>query len=255
MAELCLVILVGSPGVAVGGRIVEVPVFVDLDVRVGRDHIMARRDLMDALVQGPRLVAALFDHLPEIVRIPACGHASGEQSLHFRCEIQRVVMNRIEQRLDAEPVACREHDAVGLVPDDEGELAAQPVQALRAEIAIEMQGDLAVRTRAEMMPRILQFLADRFVAVELAIGDEARAFVPAGDRLIAGRQVDDAEPGVAKAHRSVRADPVALPIGPAMMKPGRRPLDCFELNRLTTREDREYAAHRHMLHDAKGTES
>jgi hypothetical protein len=54
---------------------------------------------------------------------------------------------RVVERLDTEAVACGEQRLVGLVPEDEGELTTQPVQALRAELLVEMDGDLAGTSR------------------------------------------------------------------------------------------------------------
>ena len=60
-------------------------------------------------------------------------------------------MEGVEQRLDAEAVAGRKDSAVGLIPKHKGEFAAQAVQALRAEVFIEVQSDFAVRPGAETM--------------------------------------------------------------------------------------------------------
>jgi hypothetical protein len=60
-----------------------------------------------------------------------------------------VIVKGVEQWLDAKAVARREHQPVGFIPDDERELAAQAMQALRSQIFIEVQGDLAIRARAQ----------------------------------------------------------------------------------------------------------
>ena len=43
-------------------------------------------------------------------------------------------------------------------------------------------------------------------------------FVFAGDRLIAGGQVDDAEPRMPEGNAAVGRDPMALPVGAAMIE-------------------------------------
>jgi hypothetical protein len=91
----------------------------------------------------------------------------------------------IEQRFDSKAVARGKDGAASLVPQHKGELAAQPVQALRTKILIKMQGELAIRARAQSMTGCLELALDRLVAIELAIDHDARVTVFAGDRLIA----------------------------------------------------------------------
>ena len=66
-----------------------------------------------------------------------------------------------------------------------------------------MQGDLAVRPRAQAVTRLLEFALDCFVAVEFAVDDDAGLSVLACDRLIPGREIDDAEPRVAESDAAV----------------------------------------------------
>ena len=101
-----------------------------------------------------------------------------------------------------------------LVPEHKSEFAPQSVQAMHAEIFVEMQSDLAVRSRAQAVTRLLEFALDRFVTVEFAVDDDPRLFVLAGDRLISGCEIDDAQPSVAKGNPAVRRYPMPLPSGP-----------------------------------------
>ena len=87
-----------------------------------------------------------------------------------------------------------------------------------------MQGDLAVRPRSQPVARLLEFALDRFVPVEFTVDDDTGLFVLAGDRLISGREIDDAEPRVAKSNEAVRRYPMALPIGATVMKAVGSPL-------------------------------
>ena len=88
-----------------------------------------------------------------------------------------------------------------------------------------MQGDLAVRARPEPMAARLELALDALVVVELAVDDDVQALVLAGDRLIAGVQVDDAEPRVPEADSPVRRDPLPAAVRSAMMQPRRGPLE------------------------------
>src|SRR5689334_1211524 len=81
-----------------------------------------------------------------------------------------------------------------------------------------MKRDLAVGSGAQAMAGPFQFLLDRFVAIELAVADDRRASVFAGDRLIAGGEIDDAEARVAQTHFAVGAQPVTLAVRAAMLQ-------------------------------------
>ena len=56
------------------------------------------------------------------------------------------------------------------------------------------------------------------VVVELAVDDDVECLVLVRDRLVAGRQVDDAETRVPEADALMRRDPLLLAVGPAMVK-------------------------------------
>ncbi len=58
--------------------------------------------------------------------------------------------------------------------------------------------------------------ADRLEVVELAVDDDVERFVFVGDRLIAGGQVDDAQPRVPEAGAPVRGRPRRLVVRAAM---------------------------------------
>src|SRR4051794_21397371 len=81
------------------------------------------------------------------------------------------------------------------------------MQALRAAVLVEVQRDLAVGAGPQAMAPVLEFASDGLVAVELPVGDDPGPLVLARDRLSAGFQIDDAEPGVGEGHATVRAKP------------------------------------------------
>ena len=171
----------------VGARIVKIPILVHLHVLLASDQVVAGRNLENPVKQRAHLMTAEFDGVIDGLGIPASRHSGGKQRFHLRCEIECPVVPGIEQGLDAEAVARGEDGPVLLIPEHKGELAPQSVQALHAEIFVEMQGDLAVRARAQSMAGLLEFALDRLVAVEFAIDDDAGLAVLAGDRLISGR--------------------------------------------------------------------
>ena len=68
------------------------------------------------------------------------------------------------------------------------------------------------------MARLFEFLSDGFVAVELAVDRDVDALIFAGDGLIAGSEIDDAEARMPQGHPAVRGDPLALAIRAAMVE-------------------------------------
>ncbi len=92
-------------------------------------------------------------------------------------------------------------------------------------------------------PAPLEFVLDDFEIVELAVDDDLRTLVFAGDRLIAGREIDDAQPRVPKGHSPVGGYPVALSIGTPMVKAPSGPLDRGGREGCLTGEDGRNTAH------------
>ena len=117
------------------------------------------------------------------------------------------------------------------------------MEALRAEILVQMQRDLAVRTRAQPVTTRFELALDALVVVELAVDDDVQPLVLVGDRLVAGRQVDDAQPGMPQADASMGGDPLPLPVRPAVVEPFGRAAEQLGRDRLAIGVHRHDAAH------------
>jgi hypothetical protein len=117
------------------------------------------------------------------------------------------------------------------------------VQALSTKFFIEMKSDFAVRSGAQPVAGTFKFPLNGLVAVEFPINHDPGFFVFARDRLISGRQVDNAKPRVAQTNSTVRRDPMPLPIRAAVIEASRGPFHyCFR-DWITTREERNNSAH------------
>jgi len=106
-----------------------------------------------------------------------------------------------------------------------------------------VQRYLAVRTGAQAMARAFEWSLNSFVAVELAIDDDPDFVVFACNWLIAGLEVDDAEPRMTKGNSTIRADPMALTVRPAVMEALGGTLNEVCRDWITTREKRDDPAH------------
>ena len=84
-------------------------------------------------------------------------------------------MKRIEERLNTKPITRGEHCAVYAIPEHYCEFAPQPVQAVSAEILIEMKRNLAVRTGPKPMPGLFEQAVLNFPDIDahssIMIGD------------------------------------------------------------------------------------
>src|SRR5262245_52481027 len=130
-----------------------------------------------------------------------------------------------------------------LIPDDEREFSAQLMQALRPEILIKVQCDLAVGARAQTMARSFELALDVLVAVELTVRHDLTAPVLTGDGLTARREIDDAEPRVSESDALVGRCPMALSIGTTMEETARRALHASFGDGFPSREDSDDSTH------------
>jgi hypothetical protein len=69
---------------------------------------------------------------------------------------------------------------------------------MRAEFLVKMQSNLAVRARAEPMAAPLQLAPLTLEVIKLAVDDDMNFLVLVGDRLIAGCEINNAQPRVAE---------------------------------------------------------
>lgn len=91
-----------------------------------------------------------------------------------------------------------------------------------------MDQDLAVRAGGEAVAARLELAADPLEVIELAVDHRVHRAVLTGERLIAGGEIDDAEPRVAEPDPPRRTDPLLAAVGAAVMKGlGRSAQRCF----------------------------
>ncbi len=89
----------------------------------------------------------------------------------------------------------------------------------------------------------LELGADALEVVELAVDDDVERLVLVGDRLIAGGQVDDAQPRVPEARAPVRGRPRRLVVRAAMNETPRGGENAIRRNTTPTGYRRDDTAH------------
>lgn len=147
-----------------------------------------------------------------------------------------------EERLQPEAVTGREEPPFLFVPDNEGELPAEPLQASGTQLLVEVERDLAVRVRAEAVAPLLESRADLREPVELAVYDDPQASVLARDRL-KPLGIVDREERVAESRPSGRRDPCPGAVRAPVTERRRSAPESRAGNRPGGREDRHDAAH------------
>ena len=181
------------------------------------------RDLRDPGEERPPLVRAGVQRMVDRARIPRPRDPRREQGLRLRGQVQRAAVFGEEERLESEAVARGEELPGLFVPDDEGELTAQLLQAPGAQVFIEVQRDLAIGTRAETVPSLFQLRANSGEVVELAVDDDPQPPVLTCDRLKTLRVVDR-EKRMAETCPARRGKPGALAVrAPVPERRGRAP--------------------------------
>ncbi len=192
----------------------------------GSDQVMPRRNLKNSVVQRPHLMPAEFHGVVQRLCVPARRHSGCKQRFHLRGEEKCFIVGGVKKRLDSKAVARRENRAVCLVPNHKRKFSAQPVQTLCSELFVKMQRNLAVRARAQTVPRPFKFFSNHFVPVKFAVHYDPYGFILIRDRLIACRKIDNAQSRVSKRHPAVRRNPMTLCVGPTMIEAPRRRLQC-----------------------------
>src|SRR6201984_197319 len=93
----------------------------------------------------------------------------------------------------------------------------------------------------------LKFAPNPLVLIELPIGNDVCAVVFAGDRLIAGSQINNAQSRMAEPNTIIPADPLPLSVRPAVIERLRCAFQRCRRNRLAARVDGHNSAHSCVL--------
>jgi hypothetical protein len=117
-----------------------------------------------------------------------------QQRTQLRCERQHAVADAVDQRLLADSIAGDEKLLPAVVPQREREHAVQVADAVGAVLLVQMHDHFRVAVRGEAVPSSLQRVTQLAVVVDLAVQDDDYGAVLVVDRLVAGIEIDDAQP-------------------------------------------------------------
>src|ERR1044071_430922 len=122
---------------------------MQLDVLISRDEVMSGGNLEYPIKKCANRMTAVFDAMIDGLRIPLRRDSSRKERLDLRCQVESVLVEGVKQRLNAETIAGSKNCFGGLIPNYKSEFTAQTVQALRAEVLVKMEGNLAIRSSAQ----------------------------------------------------------------------------------------------------------
>ena len=138
-----------------------------------------------------------------------------EQGLDLAAEDQEIGAGLdVEERLLSGRIPGQEHPLFDSIPGGEREHAvesAKPCLAVALEHAYQ---DLGVTRRLEGDTQATQFVSEIAVVVDLAVVRERRVARAQRHRLMARRQVDDAETSVCETAARVCPDPASIRTAP-----------------------------------------
>ena len=226
-----LQILILARGIAVAGER-QIPVAAHRHAAALGHQQMRRRQLEDPRVHRLRRRHVLKRKVGvERFGAPAARHVGIlEQRFDLGAEGDARGGRAVIERLDAEPIADEEQPALRLVPQREGEHAAEAIDRAVAPLLVRVHDHLGVRVRAEPVAVRLELGADLGEVVDLAVEDDPDRAVLVRQRLIAGRKVDDAETTVAEADALADVEPVG--VGAAVRDDARHRGEAFTIDRI-----------------------
>ena len=201
--------------IAVAGKR-QIPVLANRDAAVLGDEEVAGWQLANRLVHG----VGARNVLERQIRVDCVGRPLArhvgifQQRLDFRSERHARGRHAVVERLDAEAIADKKQPSFRIVPERKGKHAAEAVDRAIAPLFVGVDDDFGIGLRAEHVARSLELGADVGEVVDLAVEDDPDRPVLVGERLIARRQIDDAQTAMSEADAGT--DEEAVGVGPAM---------------------------------------
>jgi len=125
----------------------------------------------------------------------------GEKRLDLAAENKCVILQAIVKRFNPETITGSEEFVPGMIPNDEGEHAAQMLHAFRPILFVKMNDTFGVTIGSEGMAAREQLWAEFSVVVNFPVEYDPERAILVGKRLMAGLEVDDAK----TAHREAGA--------------------------------------------------
>ncbi len=188
-------------GRVASARECQIPVPLDADASGFRHEEVTRRQFPDRLIDRLRRRHVLQREVRvDRGRAPLLRDLRVfEQRLDLGSKHDARRQQRVIQRLDAQPIAHEQQAPPRPVPQREREHPAEARHRALAPLFVRVNDDFRVGVRAERVAARFELHSKLGEVVDLAVEDRPDRPVFVRQRLIAGRQVDDAEPAMPEA--------------------------------------------------------
>src|SRR6266850_372666 len=123
-----------------------------------------------------------------------------EQGSELGTENQFTIELRVEQRFLPDTISGQEKRLRSLVPDCEGEHAAQVFWTVGAVLIVGVYYGFGVTIGVEPVAKLLQLPAQLAIVVNLAVENDPGGTVLIMNRLLTAFQIDDRQPAHCQAH-------------------------------------------------------
>lgn len=131
----------------------------------------------------------------------------GEERLNLGGKGEQTPVPVVIKGPDAEPVARGKKGPGVLVPNGEGEHAAEPGQARGPELFVGVEDGLGIAVGLVSVTGAFEFRAEVGMVEDLAVVGNPQATIFIGHGLLAGGEVDDAETAMAEVQTIIREEP------------------------------------------------
>src|SRR5882757_1448391 len=194
----------------------KVPILTDVDFTVREFQQIARRQLVNSGEDSNRIGhVAEIQIFEQALRIDFGQFWShGQDRLNLRREVKLVPNLRIMKRLLAQTVPGQNKFALHLVINGQRKHAAQFLDAIRAQILVEMNDDFCIASGIEAMSAPFQLGTQLGKIVDLAVVDDPCAAIFVEHRLMSASEIDDAQ--AAHAQTGAVLDEDAFIVGPTV---------------------------------------
>ncbi len=186
-----------------------VPVLPDRDAAILEHQRVPGGETMDPFEE--RLRAGEIASAEQLGQSSVVGFGAHETTredcLDLRSEQQAVADPGVVQRLDAKAVACEEQPAPRCVPDRECKHSAKVLDAGIAPLLVGVDQGFGVRARLIVVACGLELGPHVGVVIDLAVEDDPHLAGFVRQRLMAGGQVDDAQPAMGEGGVPVHKQP------------------------------------------------
>src|SRR6516164_11027897 len=106
----------------------------------------------------------------------------------------------VVEGLDAQPVAGGKEPVPSCVPERKGKHSAQPLHTITSVFLVEVDDGFRVAPAAIAVPAGFQVWPQLLVIINLAVVNQPDCSIFVRERLLAGLEVDDAQPAHRQAH-------------------------------------------------------